>query len=66
MPRNQLGTHGVIHADTDVNQHVARNLTPNYSVQDRSLPPKEDLSRKILEDVVLNAYGEMEWPRRRG
>ena len=27
--RSQLGTHGVIHTDNVVNQHFARNLTPD-------------------------------------
>ena len=57
--RSQLGTHGAIHTDNDVDQHFARNLTPAYSVQNSILLAKEELSRKVLEDV-LHAYGEME------
>ena len=64
--RNQLGTHGVIHTDNDVNQHFARNLTPDNSVQKSILLAKEELSRKVLEDVVLNAFGEMEMAKEKG
>ena len=51
--RSQLGTHGVIHTDNDVNQHFAQNLTPDYSVKKSILLAKEGLRRKVLEDVVL-------------
>ena len=52
--RSQLSTHGVIHTDTDVDQHFARNLTPNYSVQNSILLAKEDLSRKaVLKHVAI-------------
>ena len=64
--RNQLGTHGVIHTDNEVNQHFARNLTPDYSVQKSILLAKDELTRKVLEDVVLNAYGEMEMAKEKG
>ena len=55
--RNQLGTHGVIDTDNDVNQQFTRNMTADYSVQKRILLAKEEFTRKVLEDVVLNAYG---------
>ena len=64
--RNQLGTNGVIHTDNDVNQHFARNLTPDYSVQKIMLLAEEELTRKVLEGVVLNAYGEMEVAKEKG
>ena len=64
--RRQLGTHGVIHTDNDVNQHFARNLTPDHSVQKSILLAKEDLTRKVLEDVVLTAYGEIEMAKEKG
>ena len=43
--RSQLDTHGVIHtSDSDVNQHFARNLTPDYSVQKSVRLAKDEFS----------------------
>ena len=66
MLRSQLGTHGVIRADNDVNQHFAKNITPDYSVKNSILLAKEELSRKVLEDVVLTTYDEMEMAKEKG
>ena len=66
VPRSKPGTHVVIHTDNDVNQHFARNVTPDYSVQKSVLLAKEELSRKVLDDVVLSAYSEMDMAKVRG
>ena len=66
MLRIQLGTHVVIHSDINVNQHFARNLTRYYSVQKNIVLAKEESSRKVFEDVVLNTYGEMEMAKGKG
>ena len=66
VQRSKPGTHGAIHTDNDVNQHFARNVAPDYSVQKSVLLAKEELSRKVLDDVVLNAYSEMEMVKVRG
>ena len=64
--RSQLGTDRFIHTENNVNQNFARNLISDYSVQKSILLAKEELSRKVLEDVVLNAYGEMEMAKEKG
>ena len=66
MGRSQLGTHGVIHADNDVNQDFERNLTPDYLIHRNVVLAKEAFSRKAVEDVVLNAYGEIDMAKETG
>ena len=66
MRRSQLGSHGVIHGDNDVNQHFARNLTLDYSMKRNVVLAKEAFSRKAVEDFVLNAYGEIDMAKETG
>ena len=61
--RNRLALHGVTFSDVDANQHFARNLSHVFGMQKSILLSNADLTCKVLEDVVLNAYGEMEMAR---
>ena len=61
--RSRLGSHGMAFTDVDANHHLARNLSHAFGIQTSILLTNPDLSRKALEDVVLNAYGEMEMAR---
>ena len=64
--RRQLDTHDASYTDHDVIQHFARNLTPDHSVQNSILLAKKEISLKVLEDVCVNAYGEMEMAKEMG
>ena len=63
---SQLGTHVGIHTNNDFNQHFTRNFNPDYSVKKRILFAKEELSRKVFDDVVLNAYRKREMAKEKG
>ena len=57
--RSRLALHGVTFSGVDANQHFARNLSHVFGVQKSILLSNADLTCKALEEVVLNAYGEM-------
>ena len=61
--QSQLGSHGMAFSDVDANHHLARNLSHAFGIQQSILLANADSSRKVLEDVVLSAYGEMEMAR---
>ena len=63
MLRSRLALHGVTFSDVDANQQSAGNLSHGFGVQKSILLSNADLTCKILEDVVLSAYGEMEMAR---
>ena len=61
--QSQLGTHEMAFSDVDDNHHPARNLSRAFGIQKSILLTNAGLSRKVLENVVLSAYGEMEMAR---
>ena len=61
--RSQLGSHGMVFSDVDANHHFVRNVSHVFGVQKSILLTNADLSRQVLEDVVLSAHGEMEMAR---
>ena len=61
--QSQLGSHGMAFSDVDGNHHLDRNLSHAFGIRKSILITIADLSLKVLEDVVLSAYGEIEMAR---
>ena len=61
--RSRLALHGVTFSDIAANQHFARSISHVSGVQKSILLSNADLTCKLLDDVVLSAYGEIEVAR---
>ena len=61
--RRRLALHGQTFSGVYANQHFACSLSLDYRVQNSILLSNADLTRKVLQDLMLSAYREMEIAR---